>query len=779
MRATEALAAIATLGLTGGLARAEEYDLIRVAGDLPSGDGTATTLQLHFVNDVELVPGGGLLVPGYYSSAVWEVAPDGVATVVAGVPGEYGYDGDGGAATAARFSAVADIVRAPDGSLYIADVYNFAVRRVDGVTGDVEVVAGTGVPPYAIDGPGGDPADDPGDGVAATAVAMTPLCLSLHDGALYVTDIDGNRIYAIDLGTGIADVFAGTGVPTYAIDGPGGDPADELGDGGLARDATVAFGYGGGMGFGADGAAYLADTSNQRVRRIDGDTGIITTIAGTGEPGDGGDGGLAVEAQLADPYAIAVGADGAVYVTDSGNNRIRRIAGGMIATVAGTGSFGAHADDGELAVDVPMAWPRGLQLAPDGALLVADSFAQRVRRIDLDGRITTVAGRLPGDGGQAADAMLNGPGGLSVRLDGAILIADSNHYRIRQIDSSGRIITMAGTGEPGFGGDGGLAVDAQMRLPLGIAVDPTTGDVYFSDMRQHRVRRINTDSTIDTVAGTGARGSSGDGGPAANAELAVPLGLAVDTSGDVYIADGGNNRIRRIDHATGEISTYAGTGEEGYDGDGGPAADARLTFPDFLAFDADGNLYFTEDSHVVRRIDRATGTITTVAGTGTPGFSGDGGPATAAELEYPGAIVVSDDGAIWFVDAGVRIRRIDPDGTIETVAGNGDAGRPAAEGEPALSAPLLAGAGLTIGADGKILVTSDDRLLALVEHVEPEPGPDAGADQPDAGETPIDDGGGGGCGCRTGDGGPGAGALMLGALALVIGRARARRRGRA
>ncbi|MEV0924497.1 RICIN domain-containing protein [Streptomyces spongiicola] len=330
-----------------------------------------------------------------------------------------------------------------------------------------------------------------------------------------------------------------------------------------------------------------------------------------------------------------------------------------ISTVAGTGVAGSHGDHGP-AVSAQLNRPSGIAVDGTGSLYVAD-YSHRVRKITSDGTISTVAGTgvagFGGDGGPAASAQLNYPRGLAVDGADAVYIADGNNHRVRKITPDGTISTVAGTGSVGFGGDGGPATSARLHTPLSVAVDGA-GDLYIADHGNHRIRKVTADGTISTVAGTGAAGFSGDGGPAASARLHNPYAVAVDGTGDLHVADCGNQRVRKIT-PDGTISTVAGTGSVGFGGDGGPATSARLHTPLSVAVDGAGDLHIADyGNHRVRKIT-PDGTISTVAGTGAAGFGGDGGPPASAQLNNPFGLAVDCVDTLLIADhANNRVRRV-------------------------------------------------------------------------------------------------------------------------
>jgi sugar lactone lactonase YvrE len=321
--------------------------------------------------------------------------------------------------------------------------------------------------------------------------------------------------------------------------------------------------------------------------------GIITTMAGTGTSGFSGDSGPATAAQLSAPRGVAIDSEGNLYVADQENNRIRKItAGGVITTVAGNGIAG-FGGDGLSATAAMLASPSGVAVDPAGNLYIADCGNNRVRKVSAAGVISTIGGNgIPGfggDGSPATKAQLNCPAGVAVSSSGSIYIADSLNSRIRKV-SLGMISTVAGNGIPGFGGDGGVATKAQLNRPSGVAVD-AAGNVYIGDYGNHRIRKVSVPGLISTAAGNGTQGFGGDGSPAAAAQLDSPSGVAVDAAGNLYISDSGNNRIRKV--SAGMISTVAGNGGEGPCGDGLPATAAQL-IPFGLAVDSPGNLFIAD-----------------------------------------------------------------------------------------------------------------------------------------------------------------------------------------
>ena len=363
----------------------------------------------------------------------------------------------------------------------------------------------------------------------------------------------------------------------------------------------------------AAGNLFIADSGNGRIRKIN-PLGIIATVAGDGGPtGFAGDGGPATTAYLHYPRRAAVDAAGNLFIADTENHRIRKITpAGIIRTVAGTGTQGFSGDGGP-ASSAQLNQPSEVVLDAAGNLLIADEGNHRIRKVTPDGIIGTVAGGGGGgdDGGPATAAYLTYPSGIALDAAGNLFIVD--YLRIRKVTPAGIISTVAGTGgsdgDEGFSGDGGPATAAQLSYPRGVAVD-ATGNLFIADSDNDRIRKVTPDGVINTVAGGAvlregavfAGGFSGDGGHATTARLFDPLGVAVDAAGNLFIADSGNNRIRKVT-PDGVISTVAGTGMRGFEGDFGPAASARLNGPRGVAVDAAGNLFIADSSnHRIRKV---------------------------------------------------------------------------------------------------------------------------------------------------------------------------------
>ncbi|MFK4066317.1 RICIN domain-containing protein [Streptomyces sp. NPDC029674] len=334
---------------------------------------------------------------------------------------------------------------------------------------------------------------------------------------------------------------------------------------------------------------------------------VINTVVGTGVAGSDGDGGPAGSAELQVPGGIAVDSTGALYIADTENHRVRKVTpDGIITTVAGTGNMSAVGDNGP-AVSAQLKSPSAVAVDSTGVLYIADTENHRVRKVTPDGIITTVAGTgnmsAVGDNGPAASALLNSPRAVAVDSAGVLYIAEHDGHRVRKVAVDGTITTLAGTGEAGFAGDGGPAVSAQLNTPRALALD-SAGNVYIADYKNDRVRKVTADGTITTVAGRGDQGTWGDG-PAPTVLVLAPVGLAVDSAGVLYIAENGR-RVRQVT-TDGMISTFAGSWRDrGFDGDGGPPAAALLSNPFGLAVDGDDSVYIADrGNNRVRKVASA------------------------------------------------------------------------------------------------------------------------------------------------------------------------------
>jgi sugar lactone lactonase YvrE len=321
-----------------------------------------------------------------------------------------------------------------------------------------------------------------------------------------------------------------------------------------------------------------------------------------------------------------------------------------ISTIAGTGAEG-YTGDGGAAVAAELHFPYAISADAAGNLFFSDWFNHCVRKINQNGIITTVAGTglagYSGDGGPANLAQLNLPTGVCVDATGNIYISDYGNKRLRKIDVNGDISTIAGTGSNGFSGDGGPATLAQFNSNINIAVD-IAGSIFVADMNNNRIRKIDANGIISTVAGNGTPGYSGDGGQAVAAQLKGPQGVAIDKTGNLFIADSYNNCVRKVD-TVGVITTIAGTGVSGYSGDAGPAASAELFLPSDINVDTSGNLYIVDEINCCIRKVNSSNIITTIAGTGAWGISADGGLAFYTALYYPKGMEYRD-GKIYISD---------------------------------------------------------------------------------------------------------------------------------
>ena len=556
-----------------------------------SGDGgPSVEAQLSAPRGLAVDSSGNLFIADTGNHAIRRVDTTGTITTVAGT-GVRGNSGDGGPAVEALLNTPRGIAVDGAGNLFIADTRTYTVRRVD-TAGIITTIAGTGEAGYSGDG-----------GPAVSAQLSAPYRVAVDvAGNLLIADTWNHRVRRVDT-TGTITTVAGIG--GIGINNEGA----YSGDGGPAVEALLNIP----IGIAVDGAGnlYIADNGNGRIRRVD-TAGIITTIAGIGENSHSGDGGPAVEALLNLPRGIAVDGTGNLYIADTGNHRIRRVdTAGIITSIAGTGEAG-YGGDGGPAVEALLNSPRGIAVDGAGNLFIADYENSRIRRVDSMGIITTVAGS-GNSGGSTEDGQLAVDAGLSslhdVAVDGSgnVYIAEPGHDQILRVDANGVITTVAGVGYirayilglEDFSGDGGPAVEASLSSPYGVAVD-NSGDVFLADTWNHRIRRVDSSGIITTVAGIGDGRFRRYNGPADLAGLSRPRDVSLDGASNVYIADSGYNSIRRVD-SSGIITTIAGNERTGFYGDGGPAVEAHLNDPQAVAVDSSGNVYIADTrNHRIR-----------------------------------------------------------------------------------------------------------------------------------------------------------------------------------
>jgi sugar lactone lactonase YvrE len=617
-----------------------------------AGDGgPAIAAQFNNPQGIAIDQLGNVYVADTGNSVIRVITPNGNINLFAGnvvngspVPG---WTGDGGSPIGAELDLPAGMAVDSSGNLYIADSANNAVREIT-VGGTIMTIAGLG--PTA---PGFS-----GDTTAAVGANLNgPLDVAVDSkGNVYIADTNNANVRLITASTGIITSFAGsTAIVSGAVqlnygysgDGAAADLAELAGPAGVALDSA--------------GNLYIATYADNRIRKVVISTGIISTFAGNSGYGFQGDGGPALNAQLSSPRGIATDSAGNLYLADRWNNRIRKIAGANITTIAGNGQ-GNFGGDGSIATSAQLSYPAGVAVDSTGNLYIADLLNNRVRMVTPNGVISTYAGNgLPGfsgDGGAATSAQLNQPSGLAIDSAGNLYIADSNNSAVRMVNPQGIISTIAGTGgTEGYSGDGGAATKATLLAPVGLAVDAQK-NLYIADYYGW-IRKVTASTgVITTLAGIGSNGYSGDGGPATSAQFYNPLAVAVDTAGNVYVADSNNGAVRMI--SNGIITTIAGSGILSYTGDGGPAALAQFSAINGIAVDAQGNIYVADTSNDAIRLFPLGGTVSTIAGNGTQGYTGDGGTSTVAELNNPQGLAVTSSGNVYFSDTGnnsVRLLR--------------------------------------------------------------------------------------------------------------------------
>ncbi|RKP54029.1 hypothetical protein D7Z26_11610 [Cohnella endophytica] len=841
-------------GFGGKVYAASRNIIVTVAGTGAmgfSGDGgAATSTGIYNPYGVAIDSTGTVYIADSQNYRIRKIdASSGIITTVAGT-GFPGFSGDGGLATAAQLGIPYGIAFDSSDNLYIADMSNSRIRKVDKLTGNISTVAGNGSAGFSGDG-----------GSATSAQLSQPLGVAIDGiGNLYIADSANNCVRKVDT-SGTITTVAGNGDPASWGWGDG------VSDGGLATAGELY--YPSGVAIDGDGNLYIADAGNNRIRKVDKATGYISTVAGKGSTGYSGDGGLATAAQLNVPRGIAIDNIGNLFIADRGNHSIRKVdmSTGKISTVAGNGSAGFSGDLGS-ATSAQLNYPYAIAIGSNGNLYIADSNNQRIRRVGpsndaslsgltlsngsispafnpattsytasvpnavssitvtptvRDSYATVTVNGTPVTSGSASSAInlsvgdtitlvvtaedgtvktytltraissnaslsglalsngslsptfasgttsyvasvansvssitvtptvsdstatvvVNGTTVTSGSASGTISLsvgAGGNPITIAVTAQDGTtktytvtatrasptgsggsgsdiISTVAGNGSGGYSGDGGAATSAQLRVPWAVAID-SSGNLYIADAANHRIRKVDKSTgNISTVAGNGSFGYSGDGGLATSAQLNGPRGVAIDSDGNLYIADTGNHRIRKVD-PSGIVSTLVGNGVAGYSGDGGAATSAQVSMPYRVATDSVGDLYIVDANNFrIRKVDKLTGNISTLVGNGVRGSGGDGGAATSAQVDFPYGLAFDSLGNLYIADnRGARIRKVDKlTGNINTVAGTGVSGYSGDEGAATL-AQLYSPSGLAFdGSDNMYIAEGSNPLIRKVD----------------------------------------------------------------
>jgi sugar lactone lactonase YvrE len=586
---------------------------------------------------------------------------------------------------------------------YVADPANHVVRLMIDQT-EFSFAGNGGL---SVEGDGGDPTRAQLAGAYAVAPGrVTRLGFQVVGFDVYIADTYGHEVRRVRVI--VPPVDSPSGTTTARISTIAGTGAFGFsGDGGPATAAKLDSPYGLAWDPLSD-TVYVADTLNNRIRALAPD-GTISTVLGSGAPAP------ALQIALNQPRGLALDSTGRLYIADTANNLVRRYDPGVfdpvhgynratatVHTIAGDGTAGLV--DGVAAAKARLRQPAGVALDGQGNLYIADTGNNLIRELGSDGIVRTIAGTgaagYGGDDGPATQALLNAPFGVAVRDDGDLVVADTGNNHLRLVDGllaadgTHHIHRLAGNGTPSFSGDGHVPAVAQLSGPGAVtsrvSAAPASGSTsgstgfapqasgvrYIADTFNQAIRWFTTFSNVQTLAGTGGVAGAVTSGAAGSSHLAYPMGLALDSSGSrLFIADTFNNVIRKVDLGTQVISTYAGTGQAGFSGDGALATNAQLSYPTSVAVDAAGNVFIADAYNArIRRVDALSGKISTVAGTGLLGYTGDGGDARAADLYLPLGIAVdaASPPSLYVTDSfNNRIRRVDPKGVISTVAGDG------------------------------------------------------------------------------------------------------------
>lgn len=624
-----------------------------LGGDAAQRPALANNSALEDAQGIAVDASGNVYFSETSKHRIGRISPAGTIQYIAGV-GRAGFSGDGGPATQAELHSPYGLALDAAGNLYIADLQNARIRMVS-PDGRIRTVVG-----------GGSFAPSP-NGVAALETRLrAPRNLAIDNaGTLFISDFEDHRILRLTP-AGRVFVYAGAGARGSATDGAA---------------LAVTFSAPAGLAVDRFGALYVADSGNHAIRRVL--NGAVTTLR------------WAESDKLNLPTAISVDPAGNLYVASSGADLALRIqpsgateilahgardvamdrwgnlfvlspravrkitpAGG-ITTLAGTAETISSLSD----LSGALIQPADIKPDRNGGWILAELGGHRVRRVSPAGVITTLAGTgtpgYSGDGGAAREARLSSPQAVALDAEGNLYIADTENHRIRMVNRAGIITTVAGTGVAGFNGHVRQALEAQLNRPSGLAFD-SLGWLIFSDTGNHRICRLIPPGLVVTIAGGNSAGFSGDGGPAYQAQFHSPRALAVDAQDNLYVGDTGNHRIRRI-RLSGTVTTFAGTGRKGYSGEGVPATEANFSNVLGIAVDTAGNVFVSDsDNSRIRRIS-PSGAVFTIAGSGFRGFAGDLGPAREARFDDPMGLALDEAGLIFVADRlNHRIRRLTP-----------------------------------------------------------------------------------------------------------------------
>jgi YVTN family beta-propeller protein len=592
-----------------------------VAGGYVGDGGPATNAAVSFPYSTVQDKAGNYYVTDRDAHRIRKITPTGTITTIAGT-GICGYNGDNIKATKAMVCYPSGLAFDSAGNLYVADSYNQRVRKIS-TTGTITTVAGTGSNAYNGDG-----------GPATSAAVGNPWDIAFDAGGnLYFSDATHNVVRKVNT-RGTISTYAGTGFAGFS------------GDGGPATAATM--NQPTGVGFDPSGNLYIADTNNYRVRIVTA-AGTINTFAGNGNGGCKGDGGLATAAAIGYSTGTTIH-NGVLYIANGCGIRAVDLTSNLISTFAG--SRGGYDGDGNPPLSSRFNSPRNTLFDAAGNFVVDDTGNGRLRKLS-GGVFNTFAGGYLGDGNSATSAALVSPEALAIDKSGNFYIADYFGNRVRKV-SGGKISTIAGTSVNGYSGDGGAATAALLNAPRGVAVD-STGNVFIADNGNKRIRKVDTAGTITTFA--------------TNSNFCDLLQMAIDSANNLYVADDCTSVIFKITPA-GVVRVFAGVKlKYGYNGDNIPATTAWLNRPVGVAVDTHGNVLIADTYNSRVREVNTAGTIGTIAGDGNCNYTGDGGAATSAELCLPGSAAVSSSGTIYIVDSYARIRKISG-GIITAFAGS-------------------------------------------------------------------------------------------------------------